>query len=101
VTGCLRTSGFSVVMTAHATWLLDSYVHGFVLQEASLPFDSAEERAAMGDDVDLPIVPADRYPHLSEVAGTLLADGYDPASEFEFGLDVILDALERWRTSSA
>ncbi len=100
VTGCLRAAGFSLEMTAHATWLLDSYVYGFVLQEANLPFDTAEELAAMGDDVYLPLVPADRYPHLSEVAGALLASGYDPASEFEFGLDVILEALERRRNAS-
>ncbi len=97
VTACLRAAGFSIVMTAHATWLLDSYVYGFVLQEASLPFNNAEELAAMSDDVFLPLLQSDPYPHLSEVASALLAAGYDPATEFAFGLDVILEALERLR----
>jgi hypothetical protein len=38
-------------MTVHANWLLDSYVYGLALQEASLPFDTAEELAEMADDV--------------------------------------------------
>ena len=97
VTGCLRTAGFSIEMTAHATWLLDSNFYGFVLQEASLPFYTAEELATMSGDVFLPLLPPEQYPHLSEVASAPLATGYDPAAEFAFGLDVILDALERLR----
>ena len=38
VIGTLRGAGFSVEMTAHAYALLDSYIYGFALQEASLPF---------------------------------------------------------------
>lgn len=94
VTACLRRAGFSVEMATHANWLLDSYVYGFVLQEASLPFDTAEQFAEIGEDVFLPQVPPDRYPYLNEAASTLLAAGYDPADEFTFGLDVILGALE-------
>jgi hypothetical protein len=94
---CLRKAGFSIEMTAHANWLLDSYVDGFVLQEASLPFDSAEAPSAMGDEVFLPQVPPEQYPYLHESAAALLAIGYDPADELPFGLDVVLDALERLR----
>ena len=42
VLGALRAAGFSVEMTAHAYALLDSYIYGFALQEASLPFEGAE-----------------------------------------------------------
>ncbi len=97
VTACLREAGFSVEMTAHATRLLDSYVYGFVLQEASLPFDTAEELADIADDVFMPLLPPEQYPYLNESASTLLAAGYDYMAEFEFGLNVILDALERLR----
>ena len=100
VTACLRKAGFSIEMTAHANWLLDSYVHGFVLQEASLPFDTAEELAAMADDVFMPRLPPEQYPYLSELAGALLGAGYDHTKEFAFGLDVILDALDRLRDRS-
>jgi AcrR family transcriptional regulator len=94
VVACLRQAGFSVEMATHANWLLDSYVYGFALQEASLPFDTAEEFAAIGEDVYLPQLPPDQYPYLNEAAATLVAAGYDPADEFTFGLDLILEALE-------
>ena len=94
VLACLREAGFCVEMATHAYWLLDSYVYGFALQEASLPFDTAEEFADMGEDVYMPQLPPDQYPYLNEAAATLLAAGYDPADEFTFGLDLILGALE-------
>lgn len=97
VTACLRRAGFSIAMTAHATWLLDSYVYGFVLQEANLPFDTAGGLADRADAF-MAQLPPDRYPYSNETASALLAAGYDPTLEFEFGLNVILDALERLRT---
>jgi len=48
VLGCLRQAGFSVALTAHAYSLLDSYIYGFALQEASLPFDTPEQTAEGG-----------------------------------------------------
>ncbi len=94
VTACLRKAGFSVEMATHANWLLDSYVYGFVLQEASLPFETAEEFADMIEDTYVPQLPPDQYPYLNEAAVTLAAAGYDPADEFTFGLDFILDGFE-------
>ncbi len=99
ITACLRTAGFSVVMATHANWLLDSYVYGFALQEASLSFDTADELADMVEDVFLPQLPPDEFPYLNESAAALVAAGYDPAEEFTFGLDLILGALESLRTS--
>jgi len=96
MTACLRTAGFTIEMTAHATWLLDSYIYGFVLQEANLPFDGADELADHADAfVDL--LPAETYPYSNETAKTLLASGYDPSTEFTFGLEAVLGALERMR----
>jgi AcrR family transcriptional regulator len=97
VTACLRRSGFSVVMATHANWLLDSYVYGFALQAASLPFDTADELANMAEDVFLPQLPPDQFPYLNESAAALVAAGYDPAEEFSFGLDLVLAALEPLR----
>ena len=94
VMACLHKAGFSVEMATHANWLLDGYVYGYALQAASLPFDTAEEFAGMGEDVFLPQLPPDQYPYLNEAAATLLAAAYDPADEFTFGLDLILGALE-------
>ncbi len=100
VTACLRRAGFSVVMATHANWLLDGYVYGFALQEASLPFDTADEFAGMAEDVFLPQLPPDEFPYLNESAAALVAAGYDPAEEFGFGLDLVLAALEPLRTSA-
>ena len=42
--------------------------------------------------------PADAYPHLTEMTVQhVLQPGYDYADEFEFGLDLILDGLDRVR----
>lgn len=93
IIGTLREAGFPVKMTAHAYALLDSYIYGFALQEASLPFNP--ETVA---EVTEPIaqVSADEYPYLAEMATELiLQPGYDFGNEFEFGLGVILDALTR------
>ncbi|MFF4990801.1 TetR/AcrR family transcriptional regulator [Streptosporangium saharense] len=93
VLGILRGAGFSVRMAAHAYALLDSYVYGFALQEASLPFDGPQSVT----DVVEPMTQqafADAYPHLVEMATEhVLKPGYDFGDEFDFGLDVILDAL--------
>ncbi|MGE0819975.1 MAG: TetR/AcrR family transcriptional regulator [Candidatus Nanopelagicales bacterium] len=100
VTACLRTAGFSVVDATHANWLLDSYIYGYALQEASLPFDGATELADMTQEVFLPQLPPEEFPYLNESAAALLAAGYDPAAEFDFGLDLVIAALERLRRAS-
>ena len=43
VIASLQAGGFSVAMTAHVFSLLDSYFHGFALQEATLPMGDTEE----------------------------------------------------------
>ena len=95
VIGCLRDAGFSIELAAHAISVLDSYIYGFALQERSLPFHTPEETAEMAQDI-LAGFPADEYPHLTELTTQhVLRPGYDYGNEFEFGLDLILDGLER------
>jgi len=95
VLGCLRQAGFSIEMTAHAYSLLDSYIYGFALQEASLPFDTAEETPEAAQEIAGQL-PAGAYPHLAEFAAAhVLQPGYRYGEEFEIGLDLILGALER------
>ena len=91
--GTLRAAGFSVEMTAHAYALLDSYIYGFALQEASLPFNP--ETVTEATDAFMRHL-AGEYPHLAEmVTEHIMRPGYDFGSEFEIGLSVILDALTR------
>ncbi|GMA41267.1 TetR family transcriptional regulator [Mobilicoccus caccae] len=100
VLACLRKAGFPVLMATHANWVLDSYVYGFALQEAGLPFDTAEELAAMAEDVFLPQLPPEEFPYLNESAAALIAAGQGPPEEFVFGLDLVLAALEARRASA-
>ena len=51
VIGCLRNAGFSIGLAAHAMSLLDSYVHGFALQEASLPLDESGDIGAATEEI--------------------------------------------------
>jgi AcrR family transcriptional regulator len=97
VLGVLRTAGFSIELAAHAYSLLDSYIYGFALQETSLPFETSEELAAVAEAI-LGNLSADEYPHLTEIAVEhALQPGYDYGNEFVFGLDLILDGLEKAR----
>ena len=95
--GSLRRGGFSIQATAHAFSLVDSYIYGFVLQESSLPFRTTEELTQVAEAM-LPRASAAGYPYITEMTVEVaLQPGYTYAGEFEFGLDLILDALERMR----
>ena len=92
--GCLRRGGLSLAMTGHAYALIDSYIYGFALQEASLPATGGEDMADLAEKIIDPM-PAGLYPHLMEFTTEhVLQPGYDFLAEFEFGLDLILDGLE-------
>jgi AcrR family transcriptional regulator len=95
VIGTLRAAGFSVELTAHAFSAIDSYVYGFALQEATLPFDTAEQAAEVGEAMFARMA-AEQYPHLTEfTVRHVLRPGYEYGAEFEYGLDLVLDGLER------
>ena len=95
VIGCLREAGFSIALTAHAYSVLDSYIYGFAHQEINLPFDTGQETREIADAI-LEQMPAGEYPHLTELATEhVMRPGYDYGDEFDFGLELILDGLER------
>jgi AcrR family transcriptional regulator len=95
VIGIFRAGGFSVAETAHAYALLDSYVYGFALQEAMLPMDGPADTAELAGSI-MESFPVGAYPHLAELATEhVLRPGYDFGDEFGFGLELILDGLER------
>ena len=94
VLGVLFAAGFSGLDATHAYNLLDSFIYGFALQERGMPFGNREELADLGASM-FQDTPAGEYANLQQVAGELIASGFDYADEFEFGLDLILDAIER------
>jgi AcrR family transcriptional regulator len=92
----LRGAGFSIELTAHAYALIDSYVYGFALQEASLPFEGPDTVADIAEPM-MEHFATGEYPHLVAMSAEFfLQPGYDFGNEFEFGLDVILDGLARY-----
>jgi AcrR family transcriptional regulator len=100
VLGTLREAGFSADMTHHAYHALDSHITGFTLWLVSFPFDTAEELEGLAEEF-LRELPAAEYPYLAEHVEQHLAEpSPDEPSEFEFGLDLILDGLERIRDTS-
>lgn len=81
-------------MAAHAYSLIDSYTYGFALTKMTLPFDTGAEVAEVAAGMLQSFHP-NEYPHLVEMMGHALQPGYDYLDEFEYGLDAILDCLER------
>jgi AcrR family transcriptional regulator len=95
VIGTLRQAGFSLEMTVRAFSLLDSYVYGFGRQQLNVSAGGDADPAAMAEAF-LRALPADEFPYLRElVVDYALAAGNDEGADFEFGLELILDGLER------
>ena len=89
--GRLREGGFTIDGALDAWNALDSHLYGFTLQELNLPF-AVEESPSVSASV-LPQIPAEEYPYVVEVLGHVMSQGR--REDFEFGLDLILDGLER------
>jgi AcrR family transcriptional regulator len=97
---CLRReANLPFRMAVHAYSIMDSYIYGFALQEKTLPFETPEESGQLAEarleglSSDHPSR-ADEYPYLAEVVTELGKSGYDYNEEFEYGLDLMLDAIE-------
>lgn len=99
----LRQAGFEMQLAYYAFRTLDSYTYGFAHQEVNSPFEKDE----IPDDVLAmrPLLSQSDYPNISEMIGYVMEvrDG-DPSvgskdqrrsADFEFGLELILDGLER------
>jgi AcrR family transcriptional regulator len=95
VIGRLRAAGFDVASTARAYSLLDSYIYGFALTKANLPFEATDRVGDVAEAMLEPF-PANEYPNLLELLTEhVIKAEYDYEDEFERGLDVILDGLAK------
>jgi AcrR family transcriptional regulator len=92
----LRTAGFSEQLTCHAYHALDSHIVGFTLWVVNFPAereDLSELATTFLQEQRL-----DDYPYLTEHIHFHLTGTRDSEDgEFEFGLDLILDGIERMR----
>ena len=90
--GTLRAAGFSPAMTHHAYHALDSHIVGFTLWVVGMPID--DESLPNTASAFLSTLPLDGLPHLVEHVEQHIHPT-DDIREFEFGLDLLLDSLER------
>ena len=96
--GTLRRAGFSLEMAVRAFSVLDSYIYGFGRQQLNISAggDLPPEEMA---EAFLHAIPEDEYPYLREmVVDYAMKADYSDAGDFEFGIGLILDGLERLRT---
>ncbi len=94
VIATLRRGGLSWELTAHAYATLDSFVYGFALEEANLPGGGGEEIVELAEDLVDETFAA--YPALSAFTTDWVMRGsYSFGASFDFGLDLIIDGLDR------
>jgi hypothetical protein len=75
--------------------VLDGYIYGFALTKMNLPFESTDDIVELSQAMLQPF-PLNAYPNLAAfITEHAMKPGYDFADEFEYGLDLILDGLER------
>jgi AcrR family transcriptional regulator len=98
--GCLREAGFSFEMAIHAYSVQDAYIYGFALQEKDLGLTAPESAGQAARRRADRIGAFDDYPYLAEIAARLPESGYDTAEQFAWGLDLILDGLDRLRRAA-
>ncbi|MDH5676093.1 MAG: TetR/AcrR family transcriptional regulator [Myxococcales bacterium] len=97
--GCLREAGFSFAMTDHAWNAIDNHIYGFTLQKLNFPFQPADYAEAAS--AHLSLIPADDYPYMHAMAQEVIGGRHHGLHDFEFGLDLILEGLERLRRRGA
>jgi AcrR family transcriptional regulator len=91
--GTLRDAGFPYELAARAFSVLDCYIYGFAVQKSNLSAGDGNHAERAGAFRNA--VPAETYPHLARVAELTAEAGYDEDADFDFGLALILDGLER------
>ena len=94
VLGTLLEAGFSARVAAHAFLALDSYILGFERQRANLSLRDDVDTAERARET-LAVVPPGAYPSLVRVATEYAAEPFDEDAAFDFGLDLLLDGLQR------
>lgn len=93
--GCLYDAGFSYEMADHIWNAMDSHIYGFTLQELNFPFQP-DEHAGTAREF-LPQIPSGEYPDFVALARLVAEGKHAGVHDFAFGLNLILDGLERYR----
>ena len=94
VLGTLLAAGFSPRVAANAFLVLDTYIYGFQRQQSSLALPEGVETFDVAEEL-LATLPEDAYPSLLRIAADFAVNPHDEEAVFDFGLDLILDGLQR------
>jgi hypothetical protein len=94
--GTLREAGLSWQETDRAWNTMDNYIYGFTLQQQNFPVNPDDYASAAASY--LPMLPAELYPYMHELSARVADGSHDGTHDFDFGLELILDGLERLRT---
>lgn len=94
VLGWLFAAGFSAALAVHTFAAVDAYVYGCAITESGLPFEDVP--GAESDFADRVAPDPEQYPNVARMLGELLGDRtYSFSSEFDAGLELLLDSVER------
>ncbi len=96
--GCLREAGFSYALADHAWTAIDAYIYGFTIQKRNFPLEPSEYIAAASGFIHM--IPPERLPFLHGMTREIIEGRHDGLHQLEFGLELILEGLERLRQSS-
>ncbi|CAM3970635.1 TetR/AcrR family transcriptional regulator C-terminal domain-containing protein [Nocardia ninae] len=91
--GCLHSAGFSYQQADRAWNAMDSHIYGFTLQEVNFPLQPDEYASAAAQF--LPRIPADQFPYMNALSQLVIDGKHSGTADFTFGLNLILDGLER------
>lgn len=97
--GTLREAGLSWHEADRAWNAMDNYIYGFAIQQQNYPVNPDEYPSAAA--AYLPMLPVTVYPHMHELTARVANGSHDGTLDFAFGLELILDGLERLRSSRA
>jgi len=91
--GYLLSAGFTYKMTDYAWNTIDSYIYGFNLQSQNFPLKPSEYKTAAKQY--LPMIPKETYPYLHKMGLSIINGTHDGIQDFQFGLELILESLDR------
>jgi AcrR family transcriptional regulator len=94
VLGTLLRAGLTPAIAGNAFLVLDSYIYGYERQRSILARDDG------GDSTDAALevadaIPPGAFPALAQVAAAYAEQPFDEDAGFAFGLDLLLDGIER------
>lgn len=92
--GCLREAGFSFEEADRIWNAMDNHIYGYTLQELNFPFAEPEYANAAQEFVEQTSI--DEYPYFRQLTEMIISREYDGVHNFDFGLELILDGLERF-----